>query len=60
MEQVADPAGGNHSDPVGLQPPPGDAGAVDGDDGGDLDLGDAQDLVSQVRLPPNPAERGDQ
>jgi hypothetical protein len=33
---------------------------VDGDDGGDLDVGDAQDLVGLVRLPANLAQGGDE
>ena len=33
---------------------------MDGDDGGDLDVGDAEDLVGLVGLPPGLAQRGDE
>jgi hypothetical protein len=46
LEQVGHPAGGDDGHAVDLKPAPGDVGAVDGHDGGDLDLGHPEDLVS--------------
>jgi hypothetical protein len=51
LQQVGQPPGRDDGDAVGLQHAPGDAGAMHGDDRGNLDLGDAEDLVGLVGRP---------
>jgi len=54
------PGGRDDGYPVHLQPPPRDAGAVDGNDGEDLDVGHAEDLVRLVGLPQGRAQGRDE
>jgi hypothetical protein len=56
LQQVGHPSGWHDGDAVGLKSSPGDAGAVDGDDRGNLEVGDAEDLVGLVGLPSDPAQ----
>jgi hypothetical protein len=59
-QQVGQPPGRDNADPVGPQQAPGDAGAVNGDHGSDLDVGDAEDLVGLVSLPQRLVQGRDQ
>src|SRR4029450_8578952 len=60
LQQGGHPAGRDDRGPVGLDAAPGDAGPMHGDDRGDLDLGDAEDLVGLVGLPPDLAQGGEE
>jgi len=60
LEQVRDPTGSSDADAVDLEVAPGDPGAVHGNDRTDLDLGDAEDFVGLVSLPPDPPQPGDE
>jgi hypothetical protein len=60
LQQVGHPPGRNDGDTLGPHQAPGDAGAVDSDDRGDLEVGDAEDLVSLVGLPHHLAQGRDQ
>jgi hypothetical protein len=51
LQQVGHPPGRDDGDPVSLEHAPGDGCAVDGDHHGDLDVGDAKDLVRLVGRP---------
>ena len=59
-QQVGQPPGWYDGAPLGPQQPPGDAGAMDGHDGGDLNVGDPEDLVGLVGLPQARAQGRDE
>jgi hypothetical protein len=59
-QQIGQPPGRDDGDPLGPQQAPGDAGALHGDDGGDLEIGDAEDLVGLVSLPQRRAQGRDE
>ena len=60
LQQVGHPPDRDDGDPVSLEHAPGDGCAVDGDHHGDLDVGDAKDLVRLVGRPQHLAQGRDE